>query len=687
MRFVSLAFLLAAPLAAQGSLLTTTFAGGNGQNGNMFDITATNAVVISGFDVNLSTPTADIEVYAVTGGGTFVGKESNAALWTLVGTATGVVNSGNNVATSVPIAVNVPIAAGQSMGFYVTTTAGGGVNYTNGTGVGNVFAQDANIQFREGVGKSYPFATTFTPRIWNGNIYYVLAAGQSLTTTFGNLNTISAGNMFDVTALQNVAITGCDVSLDPGVWDLAVYTLTNGSTYVGNETNAAAWTLLGSAIGVVSNGFNVPTPLPIAINSSIGAGQTRAFYITCTNGNGMNYIGGTSAGAVYAQDANIQIREGAGLQTPFTTVFTPRVWNGTLRYATIPLNSAVNTAVGAGCGYEFRSVYEQFTSGALSNNPFDLNGTALRWTNAGTFYVVDNVVASFVAPTAAAVNVAPGLLDGQQAFTLTAPMPVPGGTTTTLNVCTKGYVATGVGNGIDYTPTGAELIAFPETTWACWADYDQTILGSGLILYEQVGGVAYVTWNGVRTYQNAAASNTFQFQFNIATGNVTLVVNSVGAAAAWPVVVGYSPGGTSLNPGSKDISALVGAGAIFLDPSDRAVTLSALSLPLIGSTWQLGVGNIPANGVIGVEVFGLTDPLLDDLTVIGMPFCGLRASLDVLNAWFIGSSTHVYGLSIPNSLYLMGLNIHTTTAVFQVPAVNPFGAITSRGLRGTIGNQ
>jgi hypothetical protein len=303
--------------------------------------------------------------------------------------------------------------------------------------------------------------------------------------------------------------------------------------------------------------------------------------------------------------------------------------------------------------------------------------------------VVDNVAAAFVPPTAAAVNVAPGQLDGQQLFTFNggATMPVPGGSTTTLNVCTKGYIATAAGNVIDFTPTGAELLAFPQTTWACWADYAQNVAGSGLILYEQVGSVAYVTWNGVRTFSNPTVSNTFQFQFDIATGNVTLVMNSVGAATVLPAVVGFSPGGPSLNPGSKDISALVGAGAIFLDPADRSVTLTALNTPRINSTWQLSATGIPTNGVLGVEVLGLSDPAIDDLAVVGMPFCGLRSSLDVLNPWFVGSSAHGYGLAIPNSLFVMGLNIYTTTAVFQLPPVNAFGAITSRGIRGTIGNQ
>jgi hypothetical protein len=35
---------------------------------------------------------------------------------------------------------------------------------------------------------------------------------------------------------------------------------------------------------------------------------------------------------------------------------------------------------------------------------------------------------------------------------------------------------------------------------------------------------------------------------------------------------------------------------------------------------------------------------------------------------------------------LVGFQLFTQSAVFQVPPLNPFGAITSNGVRGTIGD-
>ena len=161
--------LLVCPVSAQS--LTTTFVSNNGQSGNMFDIVALSDVSIENFDCNLDTGPWTVEVYVVSAGGTFAGNEGNAAAWTLIGTAT-VSGAGLGLSTGLGLSLGHSISAGQTQGFYVTCTNGTGMNYTNGTSQGAVFASDSNIQFLEGVGKAYPFSSTFTPRVWNGIIHY-----------------------------------------------------------------------------------------------------------------------------------------------------------------------------------------------------------------------------------------------------------------------------------------------------------------------------------------------------------------------------------------------------------------------------------------------------------------------------------------------------------------------------------
>ena len=88
MRFLSAALTgltLAAAVSAQSSL-TTTFAGGNGQSGNMFDIVATNAagVTIKYFDVNLDAGVWDMEVYRLTNPGPYAPSVNTPGDWSLV---------------------------------------------------------------------------------------------------------------------------------------------------------------------------------------------------------------------------------------------------------------------------------------------------------------------------------------------------------------------------------------------------------------------------------------------------------------------------------------------------------------------------------------------------------------------------------------------------------------------------
>jgi hypothetical protein len=98
------------------------------------------------------------------------------------------------------------------------------------------------------------------------------------------------------------------------------------------------------------------------------------------------------------------------------------------------------------------------------------------------------------------------------------------------------------------------------------------------------------------------------------------------------------------------------------------------------------IGNIPATGVVGVTILGLTDPAIPDLAFLGLPGCGLRASLDLLGAFLVSGPTQPFTVPIPNNTNIIGIDLFASTAVFQAPPINAFGAITGNGIRGSIGN-
>jgi hypothetical protein len=157
----------------QGSI-STTFEAGNGQAGAMFDIRniGTLPIRITGFDYRLSTTSAvtgehEIEVYHTPS--TFVGKETDPGPWTLMGTAITQLVAG-------PTPIHAPIGGllinpGESYGIYFTrnsTLSTQSIAYTNGQ---NQYTNN-EVQLDAGVGKSYPFGSTFSPRTWNGTVYY-----------------------------------------------------------------------------------------------------------------------------------------------------------------------------------------------------------------------------------------------------------------------------------------------------------------------------------------------------------------------------------------------------------------------------------------------------------------------------------------------------------------------------------
>ena len=97
---------------------------------------------------------------------------------------------------------------------------------------------------------------------------------------------------------------------------------------------------------------------------------------------------------------------------------------------------------------------------------------------------------------------------------------------------------------------------------------------------------------------------------------------------------------------------------------------------------------MPAGGVVGLDIFGLSDPGIPDLGFLGAPGCGVRSSLDVLTAWIVAGATHSYSLPIPNDPLLANFHVFTMALVLQ-PGVNQLlgGAITSNGVDGKIGTQ
>ena len=293
-----------------------------------------------------------------------------------------------------------------------------------------------------------------------------------LMLPFGENNS-QDGIMFDIEAIIDVTVTAFSANLcDAGPYDMEIYTKTG--THIGFEANAGAWTLVGNAVGVVTVGPDLPTPIPIALNVPIAAGQSAAFYITesANTANNMCYTDGGSPPQpappiLILSDPNIIVYEGTGKDYAFGTSYYPRMPNIIVEYDCCPAPTLVVVnescggsangsieATGDGVGpwsYEiFDALNNSLETSAPVNGPYTFTGLT-----SGTYTVVST-------------DVGGGGCLGQEIGTVEADLEIQLDLTITDNLCfggQMGMVEVDISDGLEpYTiqfsdPFGNPIIA------------------------------------------------------------------------------------------------------------------------------------------------------------------------------------------------------------------------------------
>ena len=151
--------------------LMTTFRGGNGQAGNMFDVIPKSDIVIEGIDIHTSVKSlVNVEIWSKTG--TWEGYDRSNAKWTYRGKKT-VMGKGPGAKTNVNGFDEIYMKKGRRYALYVTLDHKE-MLYSNGGSHGSVLADDHNLSILVGAGKKYPFNDTINNRGWNGAIRYRL---------------------------------------------------------------------------------------------------------------------------------------------------------------------------------------------------------------------------------------------------------------------------------------------------------------------------------------------------------------------------------------------------------------------------------------------------------------------------------------------------------------------------------
>jgi hypothetical protein len=413
-------------------------------------------------------------------------------------------------------------------------------------------------------------------------------------------------------------------------------------------------------------------------------------------------------------NAELTVSSGAMQYTAFTSAPSLPIggtsglnawcWRGSFVYqnGVFPHACAEADTYGTGCNTVGGSTYQEFTDSSVPSAAgaaaAAMNGRAISFVPSGSSYILLPSTAAFVAPSGTATAL-PAVDDGEATVPLTVPFVYPGGFTTQLYVHSNGFVSVGsnatLPNGApSWVPQIPAMLEATETAFWSWHDYNPAEVGSGSIVWEEIGTTMYITWNGVESYPTTAANpSTFQFQIDEVTGQVTIVWQTIdgtggsGFLEGDDHLIGFSPGGVSPDTGGFDLATLTSIVLSF--PEDFPLSLNTSAKPIIGTTISLDTSN--ENGIsLGLCFVGTIQIPAPgfDLAILGAPGCPAFIDVGTAIGNVIGnlpSFSMSVPFALPNNPAFAGLSLYAQS-IWLEPAANPFGATVSNGLDLLLGN-
>lgn len=287
-----------------------------------------------------------------------------------------------------------------------------------------------------------------------------------------------------------------------------------------------------------------------------------------------------------------------GIHPLATNVLAPHITALQIR----DLSAAYNQNFGSGC-YSYTPPDTSNFMSAFAGTPAAktaLDGNVMMFTRAGNGYVatwLPGVASAFYVPPTAAATIVANADDITTTFSPSVAIPVPGGVAPQWTVSSNGVLtAAATGNqGTGFTATLAATATATGLAWYNWRDYNPAATGSGKVKTEEVGGVLYVTFDGVYEYGTTNPA-TFQWQINTTTGDVMMVWTSMAISSnTTTMVVGSTLAGAGATPTSVNFAT---ATPFVQQPPPAPMTpmtLSASPAPVINpsTTVTYTIGNIP----------------------------------------------------------------------------------------------
>jgi len=330
--------------------LETTFGGGIGGQGVMFDIrTKSEAVQIRSLTFHAHNETDQCNVKVFTKKGTHRNFEEKSTAWTnVVNIVMRCEDGRETIITSSmfdsSLSDELTIEADSTRAFYIDSH--NALRYTKTDHRDEVYTEDKYVQVLEGTGLSELYGDLHIPRMWNGQLSYELLLPH---TPFGCMDSLdtslidttkSYGHMFDIGSNYpgGIIIEGLEFYTDETtLLNYEIYTTPKSHT---NFISSTDWDEVakgrvsggGADFRTAIVGRNVFKPIIIEADTK------RGFYITLDTQN-LRYSAskGRTVGDVFASNNYITIGVGVGVANyPLGgKFFYPRQWSGRVLYRTI----------------------------------------------------------------------------------------------------------------------------------------------------------------------------------------------------------------------------------------------------------------------------------------------------------------------------------------------------------------
>lgn len=359
---------------------------------------------------------------------------------------------------------------------------------------------------------------------------------------------------------------------------------------------------------------------------------------------------------------------------------------------------------GEGCyTYEepHQAIYAHFPDAATAAAA--LEGESVTFTPNFDGYIVTWGGGTYVAPSPSASVVVIGD-DVEADLTPSIPFPHLGTPVPTLSVCTNGYVNMGpvLNNDVDDYGSPWNLLNQNIASFRSNTDYDANI---GSIKSEEVvigpDTVLIVTWENVERFFGGTNPDRFQFQLNLTTGVVTLVWDAMATTGTSDLVVGYAPGGPSVDAGPIDLSTALPITTypdVYIHPLSLSATGLGINDGVNDSVVTYTIDNIPESAPssgqhLGFVAFSVLPTSPIDLGVIGMPGCDLLLQTFTLVHTLPPSpiSTAATTFTFTPGLANPGFNLYCQALAVFAPASlangqNALGVVTSNRIRTVVGS-